>query len=186
MQKSHLGKLFSASDLVNFAACSHLTHLDIVNLDTPLPKAADSDEMVLIQDKGFEHEGRYLEHLRELHDDVVDLKTDGTDTQAFATPSRSLRANIAITYDLAHPLYLQLDKARHFRATAGERLSANPGDLFFDLWCIKRASQRCGQLGRNRGWDTGGHKHAIPFVGLRIGDTCFGKRGDLGKGGRSA
>ena len=62
MQKSTAGKLFSASDLVNFAACAHLTHLDLVNLETPLPKTADSEEMVLIQDKGYEHEGRYLEH----------------------------------------------------------------------------------------------------------------------------
>ena len=60
MQKSISGKLYSASDLVNFAACSHLTHLDLVNLETPLPKTADSDEMALIQGKGFEHEGRYL------------------------------------------------------------------------------------------------------------------------------
>lgn len=90
MQKSLAGKLFSASDLVNFAACSHLTHLDLVNLDTPLPKAADSDEMVLIQDKGFAHEGRYLEHLHALHGDVVDLKFDGTDAQAFTNTCAAL------------------------------------------------------------------------------------------------
>jgi hypothetical protein len=74
MQKSTAGMLFSASDLVNFAACSHLTHIDLVNLETPQPKTVDSDEMVLIQDKGFEHEGRYLEHLRVQCGEVVDLK----------------------------------------------------------------------------------------------------------------
>jgi len=98
MQKSLSGKLFSASDLVNFAACSHLTHLDIVNMDTPLPKAADSDEMVLIQDKGFEHEGRYLEHLRELHGDVVDLKTDWTDAQAFANTCAALHSGTQVLF----------------------------------------------------------------------------------------
>ena len=85
MQKSTYGKLFSASDLVNFAACSHLTHLDLTNLETPLPKAADSAEMVLIQDKGFEHEERYLKLLQSQHGHVVDLKQEGiSDTAAFA------------------------------------------------------------------------------------------------------
>ena len=98
MQKSLSGKLFSASDLVNFAACSHLTHLDLVNLETPLPKAADSDEMVLIQDKGFEHEGRYLEHLRVQHGEVVDLKTDGTDAQAFASTCAALNSGAPVLF----------------------------------------------------------------------------------------
>ena len=45
MQKSIAGNLYSASDLVNYAACPHLTHLDLLNLETPLPKAADTDEI---------------------------------------------------------------------------------------------------------------------------------------------
>jgi len=98
MQKSLSGKLFSASDLVNFSACSHLTHLDLVNMETPLPKAADSEEMVLIQDKGFEHEGRYLEHLRKLHGDVVDLKSDGTDAQAFESTCVALQSGTSVLF----------------------------------------------------------------------------------------
>ena len=98
MQKSLSGKLFSASDLVNFAACSHLTHLDLVNMETPLTKAADSEEMVLIQDKGFEHEGGYLEHLRIQHGEVVDLKTDGTDAQAFASTCAALNSGAPVLF----------------------------------------------------------------------------------------
>ena len=98
MQKSISGKLFSASDLVNFAACSHLTHVDLVNMETPLPKAADSEEMVLIQDKGFEHEGRYLEHLRCLHGDVLDLKSDSTDAQAFANTCTALKSGAPVLF----------------------------------------------------------------------------------------
>jgi len=98
MQKSIAGRLFSASDLVNFAACSHLTHLDLVNMDSPLPKAADSDEMVLIQDKGFEHEGRYLEHLRTQHGEVIDLKTDGTDAQAFVSTCAALHSGAPVLF----------------------------------------------------------------------------------------
>ena len=73
MQKSISGKLFSASDLVNFAACMHLTHLDLINLETPLVKAVDTDEMALIQGKGFEHEGRYLELLKSQCGGITDL-----------------------------------------------------------------------------------------------------------------
>lgn len=31
----------SASDLVNFLECGHLTSLDLIDLDTPLPRAQD-------------------------------------------------------------------------------------------------------------------------------------------------
>lgn len=93
MQKSTSGTLFSASDLVNFAACAHLTHLDLANLVTPLAKAADTDEMVLIQGKGFEHESRYLEHLRSEHGSVVDLKSDGESDQQAAERTRAALAS---------------------------------------------------------------------------------------------
>jgi predicted RecB family nuclease len=99
MQKSSSVKLFSASDLVNFAACVHLTHLDLVNLETPLPKTADSDEMVLIQDKGFEHEGRYLQHLRTQHGAVVDLKEEGiSDVVAAANTRRALESGANVLF----------------------------------------------------------------------------------------
>ena len=99
MQKSISGKLFSASDLVNFAACPHLTHLDLVNLDTPLPKAADTDEMALIQDKGFEHEGRYLEVLQAQSGDVVDLKQEGiSDEVAFANTRQALQSGAQVLF----------------------------------------------------------------------------------------
>ena len=91
MQKSKSGKLFSASDLVNFAARPHLTHLDPFKLETPLPQAVYTDEMALIQGKGFKHEGRYLEVLRSQHCDVADLKEVGiSDAVAFAKTRNAL------------------------------------------------------------------------------------------------
>lgn len=99
MQKSISGKLYSASDLVNFAACSHLTHLDLVNLETPLPKTADSDEMALIQGKGFEHEGRYLESLKTQHGTVIDLKQEGiSDEIAFANTTKELHSGAQVLF----------------------------------------------------------------------------------------
>ena len=48
--------LYSASDLVGFLECEHLTTLEIINLETPLPTAVDDAQAKLIQDKGYAHE----------------------------------------------------------------------------------------------------------------------------------
>ena len=77
MQKTTTGKTYSASDLVSFAACSHLTYLDLINLDTPLEKAADSEEAILIQDKGFAHEAAYLASLEKRYGKVLNLQKKG-------------------------------------------------------------------------------------------------------------
>ena len=88
MQRTQGSRLYSASDLVNFAACTHLTHLDLVNLETPLPKAEDTDEMALIQGKGFEHEARYLEVLGQQNGAVTNLKVDGASDHAASQVTR--------------------------------------------------------------------------------------------------
>ena len=65
--------LFSASDLVNFLECPHLTALDLQHLEIPLPKADDDEQAKLLQEKGFEHEAAYVEKLRDNGVDVLDL-----------------------------------------------------------------------------------------------------------------
>ena len=77
MQKIGGRFLFSASDLVNFLECDHLTNLDLVNLETPLKKAEDDEQAVLIQKKGFEHEAKYLSALKASGLSVVDVKKQG-------------------------------------------------------------------------------------------------------------
>ncbi len=73
MQKRDGGLLFSASDLVNYLECEHLTTLDLVDLDTPLPRTNDSDEAKLIQAKGFAHEAEFLAALKRQHERVIDI-----------------------------------------------------------------------------------------------------------------
>lgn len=87
MQRRNGNVLYSASDLVNFLECDHLTTLDLINLDTPLPRKVVSDEDRLIQQHGFKHESAYLDHLKRNHARVVDLSdVDGTmDGQVTAT-----------------------------------------------------------------------------------------------------
>ncbi|OYU41918.1 MAG: hypothetical protein CFE44_27015, partial [Burkholderiales bacterium PBB4] len=82
VQRTGAGYRFSASDIVNFAACTHLTQLDLRNLDTPLPKAEDSEEMALIADKGFAHEAKYWAHLQKPHTTATNIASDGASDEA--------------------------------------------------------------------------------------------------------
>ncbi len=92
MQKIHGNKLYSASDLVNFLECEHLTTLDLVNLDTPLPKAEDDEQAELIQKKGLEHEARYLQDLQESGVSVFDAKASGQSIAAAAAATKRAMA----------------------------------------------------------------------------------------------
>ncbi len=77
MQRRDGKTIFSASDLVNYLECEHLTTLDLVDLETPLQRADDDAQMKLIQDKGFEHEARYLSDLENAGIFCVDVKKPG-------------------------------------------------------------------------------------------------------------
>ncbi|HLB09505.1 MAG TPA: hypothetical protein VK617_08220, partial [Gemmatimonadaceae bacterium] len=55
--------LFSATDLVGFLECEHVTTLGLSDLVTPLQRAQDDESAILIQDKGFAHEAEYLASL---------------------------------------------------------------------------------------------------------------------------
>lgn len=81
MQRREGQIVFSASDLVNFLECDHLTTLDLVNLDTPLQKTDDSDEAKLIQAKGFAHEAAFLDNLKTKHASVIDIASMSPDLE---------------------------------------------------------------------------------------------------------
>ncbi|MEA2676048.1 MAG: hypothetical protein QOJ81_189, partial [Chloroflexota bacterium] len=71
------GKLIvSATDLVGFLECGHLSALDMAvangELDKPFFKDATLD---LIRDRGGRHEGRYIEQLRADGRVITDLST---------------------------------------------------------------------------------------------------------------
>lgn len=73
MQINNETRLYSASDICNFLECQHLTATDLINLVTPLNKAADSEDNQLIQNKGLEHEAAYLESLKKSNAVIADL-----------------------------------------------------------------------------------------------------------------
>jgi predicted RecB family nuclease len=91
--------LYSASDLVNFLECEHLTTLDLIDLKTPLPKTESSDDAKLIQAKGFAHEGRYFDELKAQCASVVDLtQIQGGLAQKAAATLDAMRAGAEVIY----------------------------------------------------------------------------------------
>jgi uncharacterized protein len=84
--------LLSASDLVAFHDCGHLTQLDRRALDDPdlrAQRCADDEHAQLIQRKGHEFEACYLARLEATHPDLI--KIDHTDRD----PDRLAAATLA-------------------------------------------------------------------------------------------
>lgn len=85
MQKINLDVVCSASDLTYFAECRHRTWLDRCHLDNPMVKALDSESMLLVQEKGFEHEAAYLESLRRLGLTILEVQASELDEKVQKT-----------------------------------------------------------------------------------------------------
>lgn len=64
MQRSETKLLFSASDVVNYLDCEHIITLDLMDLNTPMPKAVGDEQDELVRKKGQLHEDSYLAQLK--------------------------------------------------------------------------------------------------------------------------
>lgn len=73
MQLRNDAILFSATDVVGYLECEHLTSLDLRNLYQPVAKAVDDESAALIARKGDEHERAYLARLRGEDLQVIDI-----------------------------------------------------------------------------------------------------------------
>jgi predicted RecB family nuclease len=99
MQKYGSEILYSASDLVNFLECEHLTSLDLIDLVTPLPRTPDGDDTKLFQDKGIAHEARFVETLKAQHGAFVDIASmGGGNEQKVAHTLQAMRNGAEIVY----------------------------------------------------------------------------------------
>jgi predicted RecB family nuclease len=95
----HSGTLiFSATDLVNFLGCRHASFLDRRNIDDPGPVAEDDPYLVLLQEKGVEHERRYLETLRRDGRQVVEIATEGSLEDRVARTREAMAAGVEVIY----------------------------------------------------------------------------------------
>lgn len=99
MQKNDGNIIYSATDIVNFLECPHIINLDITNLDTPLPKAADDPQSIMIQDKGLEHETSYLEYLKDNSFNVAEINSSSGDDEERARQTlEAMRKGVPYIY----------------------------------------------------------------------------------------
>ena len=68
-----LGHVYTASDLVNYLRCEHLSTLERLAAAGEAFRPAPSEEELLVAAKGDEHETRYVELLRERGVEMVEL-----------------------------------------------------------------------------------------------------------------
>ena len=98
MQQFGEETLFSASDLVNFLECEHHTALDLIDLKTPLPRAADDAEALLFQAKGLAHEARFVEALKARHGTFVDIAQSGGLEERVVATRRAMHEGVEVIY----------------------------------------------------------------------------------------
>ena len=79
MQKRDNKILCSATDLVNYLECEHLTTLDLIDLETPLPRTSEDDQAKLLQARGYSHEADFWAVLQARHAHVIDIAALGGD-----------------------------------------------------------------------------------------------------------
>lgn len=102
MQKRNDKTLYSASDLVSFMECQHLTTLDIINLETPLEKTPDDEQRELITQKGDEHEAAYLAKLESDGNQVVNIADVAGNIQSrVIATERAMRNGAQVIYQAA-------------------------------------------------------------------------------------
>lgn len=90
--------LFSATDLVNFLACRHVSFLDRRNLNDPALFAKDDAYLMLLQKKGIEHEQRYLETLRCNGRQVVEIASDDSLEHRVQRTKAAMASNVEVIY----------------------------------------------------------------------------------------
>jgi uncharacterized protein len=92
MQIHNGTRLYSATDLVGFLECEHLTTLSLQDLVERLPRAVDDESATLVQQKGIEHESNYLNALKASPLRVVEIGNGGGTPAELAQATRAAMA----------------------------------------------------------------------------------------------
>lgn len=91
--------LYSATDLVGFLECEHLTTLDLLDLESPLRRAPEDEQVALTQQKGHEHERAHVERLRAQTSSFVDISEQRGDVwERIGFTIEAMRAGADIIY----------------------------------------------------------------------------------------
>jgi predicted RecB family nuclease len=90
--------VYSATDLVGFLACEHLTNLERAALQGLVARPMRADpEMDRIAERGMQHERRFLEEMRAEGHAIVEIERDGSRAEGAPDPGAELRAAAAQT-----------------------------------------------------------------------------------------
>jgi uncharacterized protein len=98
MQQTEDGLLYSASDLLNFLGCRHAAFLDLIDLETPLPKAVDDPQLRLRQEKGIEHERAHLQLLREQGKHITEISAQADLQQRIDLTQAAMKSGADVIY----------------------------------------------------------------------------------------
>ncbi len=98
--------VYSATDLVGFLACGHRFELERAALAGLVKKPIRSDPTIeLIQERGYEHERRYLDDLRAQGRTIIEISRDGSTAntreglrEAAAATEAAMRAGADVVY----------------------------------------------------------------------------------------
>jgi predicted RecB family nuclease len=92
--------LASSSDIVNYLSCAHRTTLDLIDLETPLEKAPDDEQMVLVQERGRAHEAGFRAGLRKAGG-LVEIAQEATLEEKLERTREAMRAGAGVIYQAA-------------------------------------------------------------------------------------
>jgi len=78
MFKHDSSQIFSATDLINYLGCQHVTFLDLIHFGQPEPTSTPDATEELLKKKGIDHEQEHLAFLKSQGKQIViiDPKTN--------------------------------------------------------------------------------------------------------------
>ncbi len=123
--------VYSATDLVGFLACGHRFELERAALAGLVKKPIRSDPTIeLIQERGYEHERRYLDDLRAAGRTIVEIPRDGSAAntraglrEACALTQAAMRAGADVVYQATF-----FDETWRGHSDFLQRVDHEPGD----------------------------------------------------------
>lgn len=126
MKKGPTGQVaLSASDIVNFLRCEHLTQLDLRHLDDPQPRAVGDDYALLLQRKGTKWEHEYLTRLRADHPDLIEIPSDISREDAATLTREAMRAGVSIIFQATLLAQGYMGRADFLRRVPGASIFGN-------------------------------------------------------------
>lgn len=116
MNKINNQFLFSATDIVNFLECEHLTFLDLLHLESPMEKTEDSATAKSAQKKGLQHERDYASQLKEQHASFIDINEKASTLEDKVIETlKAMEKGVEIIYQAAFKVDLFIGYADFLR-----------------------------------------------------------------------